>query len=138
MKKEELIKNYPDLLKEIFVEFTNESFKKAITWKEYVENNKSKKVLFVTKDNVEIFEGDIFWVFYPNVSYCDFIAKTSTKELYQPNSGKILFSTKEALLKYRLKHAKVLSYDDIVDSLDSDYSRHDLLDKIKERLNGNT
>jgi hypothetical protein len=42
MKKEDLIEKYPELLKEIFVEFTNESFDKQITWNEYLEENKPK------------------------------------------------------------------------------------------------
>ena len=92
----------------------------------------------LSQDNVEIFEEDIFWVLYPESHYCDFIAKTSAKELYQKNWGEIFFSTEEALLKYRLKHARVLSYDDVVDNLDSDYSKNYLLDKVKDRLNGNT
>ena len=138
MKKEELIEKYPDLLKEIFIEFTNVSFDKGITWNEYLEKNNPKKVLFITKDNVEIFEEDLFWVLYSDLHYEDFLARISAKELYQTNSGEILFSTKKALLKYRLKHAQVLSYDDIVDSLDSDYSKNYLLDKVKKRLNGNS
>lgn len=138
MKKEELIEKYPDLLKEIFIEFTNESFDKGITWNEYLERNNPKKVLFLTKDDVEIFEEDKLWILYSDLHYEDFIARTFAKELYQTNPDVILFSTKEALLKYKLKHARVLSYDDIVDSLDSVYSKNYLLDKIKNRLDGNS
>jgi hypothetical protein len=139
MKKEELIKKYPDLLKEIFIEFTNASFDKGITWNEYLEKNNPKKALFVTKDDVEIFEENKYWILFGDATFSSHIAKDDeTDFLYKEKDGRVLFSTKEVLLKYRLKHARVLSYNDIVDSLDSVYSKNYLLDKVKKRLDGNS
>lgn len=100
----------------------------------FIENN-NPKVLFTTFDGVEIKEDDSFWVLYIDGNIGEWKAESTKSWLYKEKDGRLLFSSKKAAEDYKLKHSKVLSYSDISDSLDSDYSKEYLLNLVKERLN---
>ena len=101
----------------------------------FIEEN-NKKVLFITVDNVEILENQEFLILYPDNTCGEFIAKDNyTSFLYKQEDGRLLFSSKEALDDYKLKHAKLLSYIDVCEYLQSSKVDVDLLNLVKERLN---
>ena len=141
MTKQELIEKYPDVVKEISVEFLNKfarvRFSQEEVWKEYLEENEPK-VIFKTLDDVEIFQKnfnnhDIVYVLHNDNQIVKIILGLTVF-----NKTLKLFSSYEVAEEYRLKHAKVLSFDDIMIYLPvSGDSEELILDLIKERLDAN-
>lgn len=102
----------------------------------FIENN-NPKVLFTTFDGIEIKEDDSFWVLYIDGNIGEWKAESTKSWLYKEKDGRLLFSSKKTAEDYKLKHSKVLSYDDIKIYLSTKVNDDDnlILDLVKERLN---
>lgn len=133
---------HPDLIKEsnIYKVFHNKD--NAL---KFIEEN-TKKVLFVAEDNIEIYLGDDYFElitpkFHNKPCVWNILPyKTRDNIIYDQEgnrkNGRIWFSSVEKAEDYKLKHAKVLSYDDIMIYLPtSDNSDNEILNLVKERLN---
>ena len=95
----------------------------------FIEEN-NKKVLFVTTDNVEIFdkEQSLYLVNHVNCAMIEIKAKDWDKT-------RLIYASKQKAEEYILNHSKVLSFDDIKIYLDMFTEDKTILDIVKERLN---
>ncbi len=95
--------------------------KRAVKWTE--------KPLFISSDNVEIFEGDTVYYSSENKIY-DFKANNANIISYNP-----LFSTKQKAEEFLINNAKVLSLNDIDKYIKEYMSKSSIELIVKERLN---
>lgn len=95
----------------------------------FIEEN-TPKSLFTTTDNTQIFDKEQV-LYLVNNKTCAMI-EIKAKDW---DKTRLIYASKTKAEEYILNHARVLSYAEVSDSLDSDYSKEYLLNLVKERLN---
>jgi|SRR6185503_8467787 len=89
-------------------------------WHPMEEFKKSKevnKVLFVTEDNVPVYEGDYYYCVNRDFNH---YGRSNGLGWYHPESGEKYFSTKEKADEYILMNKPLLSLNDILNNWDAD------------------
>lgn len=98
--------------------------------------SKTKQKLFTTKDGVDIYEGDIFYLVMSNFA----IVKINTKVINSKEMYDNTFSTKEKAEEYIILNKPCLSYKEIFEIWKKDINLYcnitgDIYNLVKQKLN---
>lgn len=94
------------------------------------EISKSKKPLFTTKDGVDIYEGDKYWL----IVNSDMAMPNTARKEWSYNSENKRFSTKKAAENYIKLHKPCLSYQEILSIFDTTCSNSSIRNDFKTKL----
>lgn len=91
---------------------------------------KYKKPLFTTKDGVDIYEGDKYWL----IVNSDMAMPNTARKEWSYNSENKRFSTKKAAENYIKPHKPCLSYQEILSIFDKTCSNSNIRNDFKTKL----